>query len=124
MIAPADNNSVTDFAKYREKTLDVSYSGGGGVLPPGNEPPHGGDGGGDLEGRIRKLETDGVLMSSRMDAMREDMNRRFDDLGKKIDKLPTEWGMAKIVFFVMAAMMAAAMWGPRLLGSIALPPSP
>lgn len=75
----------------------------------GGEPP----GGGDMEKRVAKIETDHAVMAERMVLRFDDMDRRFDSLDKKLDKLPSQWDMAKIVFYVVGALMAAAIWGPR-----------
>lgn len=95
----------------------------------GGEPP----GGGDMEKRIAKIETDQAVMSERMvlrfDAVEQrfdavgqrfdGIDGRFDGLDKKLDKLPSQWDMAKVVFFVVGALMAAAIWGPRAVALIA-----
>lgn len=46
------------------------------------------------------------------------MGKRFDGLGRKIDKLPDERAMARVVFYVAGALMAAVIFGPRLMSMI------
>ena len=75
----------------------------------------GNDGGNDMRERIAKLEAG-------QDALRREIDLRFDTVDKKLDtlssdiaKIPNEWALAKVVFFVVGALMAAAIWGPRAL---------
>lgn len=58
---------------------------------------------------------------SGVDRRLDDMNRRFDEISRKLDKVPTEWGMAKVVFFVVGALIAAAIWMPRVLSMLGNP---
>lgn len=96
-------------------------------LPSGMEPPHnGGDGGDDdMERRVAKLESsvDAILAGiadirttqAKLLERMSGMNQRLDDAIKRVDRLPTQWDLAKIVFYVVGALMAAAIWGPRAL---------
>ncbi len=79
-------------------------------FPKMDESLKSGGGGGTFDGmeaRIAKLE-----------AKSEAFEKRFDNIDAQLtrieDKIPTEWMMAKVVFYVMAAIMAAAIFGPRL----------
>ncbi|GEM_PF-6189199 len=87
-----------------------------------------------MEARVRELEKGHAVIVERIAALDrrvddgfksvggrfDDMNKRFDDLGRKIDKLPNEWAMARVVFYVTAALMAAAFFGPRLMALLPL----
>lgn len=68
--------------------------------------------------RIAKLEAG-------QDTLRHEMDLRFDHLDKRLDriedKIPSKWDMAQVVFFVVGALMAAAIFGPRLMAM--LPPA-
>ena len=74
-----------------------------------------GGGGGDnydgMEQRVAKLE---ATVSS--------IEKRFDGLDRRLDriedKIPTEWAIAKVVFFVVGALMAAAIFGPRVVSML------
>lgn len=87
-----------------------------------------GDGGGTFDGmeqRVRNLEVGHAVvverinsLERRMDGRFDQMDKRFDDLGKRIDKLPNEWAMARVVFYVVGALMAAAIFGPRLVAML------
>ena len=75
-----------------------------------------------MDARIGRIETEQAVMSEKISGMKDEMtrrfgdfDRRFDEMGRKLDKLPTQWDMAKVVFFVVGALMAAAIWGPRAL---------
>lgn len=65
--------------------------------------------------RIAKLEAG-------QDAIRREMDLRFDGIDKRLDriesKIPTKWDMAQVVFFVVGSLMAAAIFGPRLISII------
>lgn len=88
-----------------------------------------GDGGGTfdpMEARVRELEKGHAVvverltgLEKRMDDRFDGINKRFDDLGRKLDKLPNEWAMARVVFYVAGALMAAAIFGPRVVAMIA-----
>lgn len=78
-----------------------------------------------MEVRVRDLEKGHAViveriggLDKRMDDGFKAMSGRFDDLNKKIDKLPSEWAMARVVFYVTAALMAAAVFGPRFMAAI------
>lgn len=93
----------------------------------GDEPP-----GDDMEARVRELEKGHAVVVERINSLERRMddrfdgvsvlfdglNKRFDDLNRKIDKLPNEWAMARVVFYVVGALMAAAIFGPRLLSMV------
>lgn len=90
--------------------------------PPGSDEGlnfGGGDGTfDDMEARVRELEKGQAVISERLVHLDKRVETGFEALGKKIDKLPNEWSMAKVVFFVMASLMAAAVFGPRLVSMI------
>lgn len=67
-----------------------------------------------VAGRFDAVNSHFDYVNSRFD----DINKRFDDMGRKIDKLPNEWAMARVVFYVTGALMAAAIFGPRLISTI------
>lgn len=89
-----------------------------------------------MEARVRELEKGHAVVIERLGALERRMddgfksvnarvddgfkavNARMDDLNRKIDKLPNEWAMARVVFYVTAALMAAAFFGPRLAAII------
>lgn len=74
-----------------------------------------------LNGLDRRLDDGFRAVSGRFDDVNkrfDDVNKRLDDMGRKIDKLPNEWAMARVVFYVAGALMAAAIFGPRLVSMI------
>lgn len=78
-----------------------------------------------MERRVAKLESsvDAILAGiadirttqAKLLERMSGMNQRLDDAIKRVDRLPTQWDLAKIVFYVVGALMAAAIWGPRAL---------
>jgi hypothetical protein len=85
----------------------------------------GGGGGGTFDGmdtRIRELEKGHAVIIQRLDGLDKRMDAGFDRLEKKLDRLPSEWTMARVVFYVMGALMAAAIFGPRLVAMIPAQP--
>lgn len=111
-------------AHPRPRLVDEAYQGGGG------EPPDG------MMERIATLEAKVSHLDKSLDGLRSEMKDEFkavrsemrDEfkgvradfraLGDKIDRLPREWAMARVVFYVIAAMMAAATFGPRLISML------
>ncbi|AHD10031.1 hypothetical protein [Phaeobacter gallaeciensis] len=89
------NSTVSDLADYK-KTL--KSSGGGGTYDP-------------MEVRVAKLEAELHSIDRRLDGI----DRRLDRIE---DKIPSKWDMAQVIFYVVGALMAAAIFGPRLLGLI------
>jgi len=80
--------------------------------------PTDGGGGSNLELRITKLELGIESLNTKVDLFRDESTRRFDGIDRRLDKLPTEWGMAKVIFYVMAALMAGAIFLPRVLAGL------
>lgn len=93
-------------------------------LPPATLPKAqqgsytGGGGGSDMIERIAKLEAG-------QEAIRREMDLRFDHLDKSLAEISaktlTKWDMAQVVFFVAGALMAAAIFGPRVVAM--MPPA-
>ena len=96
------HNLNQEVAEFREM---LKSSGGGGTY----------DG---MEQRVRQLEIGHAVVAERIDSLGKRMDDRFDDLSRKIDRLPNEWAMARVVFYVAGALMAAAILGPRLISMI------
>lgn len=94
-----DNISEHPSAKEMRKELLTLKNGGGGGTFDG------------MEQRVTKLE---VTVES--------IEKRFDGLDRRLDriedKIPTEWAIAKVVFFVVGALMAAAIFGPRVMSML------
>lgn len=92
-----------------------------GRLPPVEPPPYdpgGGDGGGsDMEARVRGLEISGAKVEARLDSIDQRLGsidatlRRIED---RMDKMLTQWDVAKVVGAIMAFAVAAALALPRL----------
>ncbi|WP_226782727.1 hypothetical protein [Oceaniglobus trochenteri] len=101
LIGPQDMERVE-----RTSLADLKSGGGGGTS----------DG---METRLALLEAKVTGLEREFAVRFDHVEKRFDDLSRDISKLPTEWGMAKIVFVVTGALMAAAIWGPRALSLIA-----
>ena len=68
-----------------------------------------------MEERLWKLEASQAVIAEKLEGFRANSIQRMDSIQRKIDKLPTEWAMARIVFFVVGSLMAAAIWGPRAI---------
>lgn len=51
--------------------------------------------------------------------MTSDLDRRLDGIDQRLDriedKIPSKWDMAQVIFFVVGGLMAAAVFGPRLM---------
>jgi uncharacterized coiled-coil protein SlyX len=86
-----------------------------------------------LEGRFDGLEKQIDARFAHVDARLDQVNQRFqqvdsrfDQMDRRLDrienKIPSKWDMAQVVFFVSAALMAAAIFGPRLSGMLPTPP--
>lgn len=86
----ADNLSILD--DYRDA---LKKGGGGGTF----------DG---MEARIAKLQAQHEALDKRLDGI----DRRLDRIE---DKIPSKWDMAQVIFFVVGGLMAAAVFGPRLM---------
>lgn len=68
----------------------------------------GGDGTSDgMEPRVAKLEAKAEGIEKRLDDIKGDLERMEG-------KLLSKWDVAQVVFFVMAALMAAVVFGPRV----------
>lgn len=78
----------------------------------------GGGGGDDMIERIAKLEAG-------QESLRREMDLRFDHLDKSLAEISkktlSKWDMAQVVFFVVGALMAAVIFGPRVAAM--LPPA-
>lgn len=93
--------------------------------------PGGGDGGGmdqrltALEGRMTRVEdrltgveTRLAVVETKLQSIDDNVSIIRDDVRRVEAKLITEWQMAKVIFFVIAAMMGAAFFAPRLLAML------
>ena len=78
----------------------------------------GGDGGDDMRERVAKLEAGQEAIRREMDQRFNNVDRALGEIKDSISKLPNEWAMAKVVFFVIGGLMAAALFGPRLLSML------
>ncbi|MDE4274735.1 hypothetical protein PXK58_09010 [Phaeobacter gallaeciensis] len=51
--------------------------------------------------------------------MTSDLDKRLDGIDQRLDriedKIPSKWDMAQVIFFVVGGLMAAAVFGPRLM---------
>lgn len=83
-------------------------------LKKGPSGPYDGGGGNNGMERIAALE-----------AKVTNFEKRFDSVDSRLDrienKIPSKWDMAQVVFFVVGALMAAAIFGPRIVAM--LPPT-
>ncbi|WP_152450822.1 hypothetical protein [Roseivivax sp. THAF197b] len=77
------------------------------ILREGGGGPYDGGGGDGTMERIARLE---VKFEGIDDRLRS-IDSRLDRIENKI---PSKWDMAQVVFFVVGALMAAAIFGPRL----------
>lgn len=64
-----------------------------------------------METRIARLEVRADGIENRLDDIKADI-RRVES------KLLTKWDVAQVVFFVMATLMAAVAFGPRVVALI------
>ena len=91
---------------------------------------HGGGGpyDGDMEARVRRLEDEVTAMRGELSDLRVTATRIEERMATKpdLEKLAaeirgaqiTEWQMARVVFYVMGSLTAAAIWGPRLIAML------
>ena len=77
------------------------------TLRKGGGGPYGGDGGDGMSERIAKLEV-------QMDGLKNGLASIEKRLDRIEDKIPSKWDMAQVVFVVVGALMAAAIFGPRI----------
>ncbi len=68
-----------------------------------------------MEERLSKLETSQAVIAEKLEGFRVNSAQRMDSIERKIDKLPSEWVMARVVFYVVGALMAATIFGPRVI---------
>lgn len=68
--------------------------------------------------RIVKLELGQDALRREVDLRLDAVDKSLEDVKAAISKLPNEWSMAKVLFFVLGALMAAAFFGPRLVSMI------
>ena len=92
------NRNLGPGSVFTPQLVDDNYNGG--------EPP-----GGNMEARIAKLETQAAVTDAKLAVMQAGLERIEG-------KLLTKWDMAQVVFFVVGALMAAAIFGPRIVGMI------
>lgn len=78
-----------------------------------------------MEERVAALQADMKHVRGGLGEVKQDMRdfrtevgHRFDRLEDKISRLPSEWAMARVVFYVVGALMAAAIFGPRIVSII------
>lgn len=118
------SGNVIDFDEHRgmigrlENPSARGHIGGSGPTGPGG-------GMGNLTERVAKLEMgvehvrqDIGLVRSDVKEFRSEMMGALKDLRADIKKLPDEWVMAKVVFYVVGALGAAAIIGPRILAML------
>lgn len=88
-----------------------------GPRPPHDEPP----GGGGMEDRVRALEVGAGKVEVRLDSI----DRRLDGIDATLrrieEKALNRWDVAIVTGGVIAALAAAAAWGPRLLALLPTP---
>lgn len=80
-------------------------------LPGGPGGPYDGS----MEQRVANLEGQLQGLDKRLDGI----DGRLDRIE---DKIPSKWDMAQVVFYVVGGLMAAAIFGPRIIAL--LPPTP
>jgi|OM-RGC.v1.033665123 hypothetical protein len=77
-----------------------------------------------METRVSRLEARVDGIEDRLDDIRDQIGRlehRMIALDAKLDaKLLGKWDVAQVVFLVVGALMAAAIFGPRLAAMLAL----
>ncbi len=73
--------------------------GGGGTFDP-------------MEARVASLEAHFKSIDKRLDGI----DKRLDRIE---DKIPSKWDMAQVIFYVVGALMAAAIFGPRVVALLA-----
>lgn len=57
---------------------------------------------------------------SRVDDIDPNLDRIEQSLTRIAEKALTKWGVAQVVFFVVGALMAAAIFGPRIVAMMPL----
>lgn len=71
-----------------------------------------------MEERLWKLEASQAVIAEKLEGFRTNSAQRMDSIERKIDKLPTEWVMARVVFYVVGALTAAVVFGPRAIAML------
>lgn len=84
------------------------------ALQSSQKTTHGGGGnGGDMAERIAKLEAG-------QEAIKRELDQRFDRIDASLSEIKagllSKWDMALVIFYIVAALSAAAIFGPRLAG--------
>lgn len=74
----------------------------------------GGNNSGGMEARIAKLEARADGIEKRLDDIKTDIGRVETRLISMSDQQLSKWDVAQVVFIVMAALMAAVVFGPRV----------
>lgn len=82
-------------------------------LPSGPSGPYDDGGGGSMD-RLTRLE-------ARVDGIDPRLDRIEQSLARIAEKALTKWDVAQVVFFVVGALMAAAIFGPRIVAM--MPPA-
>ena len=80
-----------------------------------------GGGGGTFDGmeaRVAKLEAKADSIDQRLDGIDGRLDRIEQAIVRVGDKALTKWDVAQVVFVVTAALMAAAIFGPRVLSML------
>ena len=90
--SPESSSPVVILSKYRKP---LKTGGGGGTYD-------------DMEARVAKLEAQHASIDKRLDGI----DKRLDRIE---DKIPSKWDMAQVIFYVVGGLMAAAIFGPRLV---------
>lgn len=90
------------FAELAQEVQRLNSGGGGGTF----------DG---MEPRMAKLEARADAIDRRLDDIKSDIGRVENRLIAMSDAQLTKWDVAQVVFFVMAALMAAIIFGPRVI---------
>lgn len=98
------SDKVVQLSGYRDIKTDLEVLKGGG-----------GDGTFDsMEQRVTRLEV-------RVDAIDARLERIEKGIERIADKALTKWDVAQVVFFVVGALMAAALYGPRIAAMLTSP---
>ena len=103
--AMSDEKIVPFKGNYQENLAELERlkSGGGGGTFDGMEP------------RIAKLEARADGIEKRLDDIKGDIARVENRLISMNDAQLGKWDVAQVVFIVMAALMAAVVFGPRVM---------
>ena len=101
----SDENVFPIHPTFRELAQEVERlkSGGGGGTFDGMEP------------RLAKLEARADAIDKRLDDIKMDIGRVETRIIAMSDAQLKKWDVAQVVFVVMAALMAAAVFGPRIV---------